>query len=157
MHRAFGNAPPTKARTRESLRRRFSDFTPKEKVGVTVFKINTCKNVSKQTTLTPFRMNTYENHRGGDRDLVNADPTESGLCRGRGLPRPASTTAHCLLRSKTRPRIFPHSAQPCGHCLRRHPTDSPPITRHLTYLLAMARENDSRELGRRLVAIQSKR
>ncbi len=29
-----------------------------------IFKINTCKSVSKQTTLTPIRMNTYEKHRG---------------------------------------------------------------------------------------------
>src|SRR6266849_7020273 len=27
------------------------------------FTINTCKSVSKQTTLTPFRINTYEKHR----------------------------------------------------------------------------------------------
>jgi len=29
------------------------------------FRINTCKSVSKQTTLTPFRINTYEKHREG--------------------------------------------------------------------------------------------
>ena len=29
-----------------------------------LFRISTCKSVSKQTTLTPFRMNTYEKHRG---------------------------------------------------------------------------------------------
>src|SRR5260370_36772167 len=29
------------------------------------FTINTCKSVSKQTTLSPFRMNTYKKHRGG--------------------------------------------------------------------------------------------
>jgi hypothetical protein len=28
------------------------------------FRINTCKSVSKQTTLTCFRINTYEKHRG---------------------------------------------------------------------------------------------
>jgi hypothetical protein len=28
------------------------------------FRMNTCKSVSKQRTLTPFRMNTYEKHRG---------------------------------------------------------------------------------------------
>jgi hypothetical protein len=28
------------------------------------FRINTCKSVSKQTTLTPFRMNTYEKQGG---------------------------------------------------------------------------------------------
>ena len=29
-----------------------------------LFRINTCKTVPKQTTLTLFRMNTYEKHRG---------------------------------------------------------------------------------------------
>jgi len=29
-----------------------------------LFRINTCKSVSKQTTLTIFRINTYEKHRG---------------------------------------------------------------------------------------------
>lgn len=28
-------------------------------------RINTCKSVTKQTTLTPFRMNTYAKPRGG--------------------------------------------------------------------------------------------
>ena len=32
---------------------------------VTPFRINTCKSVSKQRTLTPFRMNTYEKQRVG--------------------------------------------------------------------------------------------
>ncbi len=35
------------------------------------FRINTCKSVSKQTTLTPFRINTYEKHGEG----------EGGRCR----------------------------------------------------------------------------
>ena len=34
-------------------------------VSASPFRINTCKSVSKQTTLTPFRINTYEKHRGG--------------------------------------------------------------------------------------------
>jgi hypothetical protein len=29
-------------------------------VQLSTFRINTCKSVSKQTTLTPFRMNTYQ-------------------------------------------------------------------------------------------------
>jgi len=32
------------------------------------FRMNTCKSVSKQTTLTPFRMNTYEKQGGGGRE-----------------------------------------------------------------------------------------
>src|SRR5258708_26637295 len=39
------------------------------------FRINTCKSVSKQTTLTFFRMNTYEKHRGVGVLLLTTHPT----------------------------------------------------------------------------------
>jgi hypothetical protein len=42
------------------------------------FRINTCKSVSKQTTLTPFRMNTYEKQGGGGRGTA-----QFLACRGR--------------------------------------------------------------------------
>jgi mono/diheme cytochrome c family protein len=45
-------------------------------------------------------------------------PESNALCRGRGLPRPASTEALCLLRSKDRPRsqrlTKPHLAFLCA-------------------------------------------
>jgi hypothetical protein len=40
------------------------------------FKMNTCKSVLKQTTLTVFRMNTYEKHRGWGAVMVNQLPSE---------------------------------------------------------------------------------
>jgi hypothetical protein len=40
------------------------------------FKMNTCKSVSNQTTLTTFRMNTYEKHRGWGAVMVNQLPSE---------------------------------------------------------------------------------
>src|SRR5713101_655999 len=36
---------------------------------ISTFRMNTCKSVSKQTTLTPFRMNTYE--KPGEGGLIN--------------------------------------------------------------------------------------
>src|SRR5258708_10488840 len=42
------------------------------------FRINTCKSVSKQTTSTIFRINTYEKHRGWV-VIVNQIPDE-GIC-----------------------------------------------------------------------------
>ena len=45
-----------------------SDPSDKNTLGVCTpnpFRMNTCKSVSKQRSLTPFRMNTYEKHRGG--------------------------------------------------------------------------------------------
>ena len=42
------------------------------------FRINTCKSVSKQTTLTPFRMNNYEKHRGAGVLLLTTHPMEDG-------------------------------------------------------------------------------
>ena len=41
------------------------DCEPQFRPPPTPFRINTCKSVSKQTTLTPFRINTYEKHREG--------------------------------------------------------------------------------------------
>src|SRR5713101_2931356 len=35
-------------------------------VALTLFRINTCKSVSKQRALTPLRINTYEKHREGE-------------------------------------------------------------------------------------------
>jgi hypothetical protein len=40
------------------------------------FRMNTCKNVSKQATLTISRMNTYEKHRGWGAVIVNQLPPE---------------------------------------------------------------------------------
>src|SRR5712664_1581763 len=48
----------------------------------TTFRINTCKSVSKQTTLSSFRINTYEKHRGGppSRPLLTAHCPLSQPC-----------------------------------------------------------------------------
>src|ERR1700674_1386274 len=40
------------------------------------FRINTCKSVSKQTTLTPFRMNTYEKKGGGWGVSISSTPQD---------------------------------------------------------------------------------
>jgi hypothetical protein len=41
-----------------------------------LFRMNTCKSVLKQTTLSIFRMNTYEKHRGWGAVMVNQLPSE---------------------------------------------------------------------------------
>ncbi len=46
------------------------------------FRINTCKSVSKQTTLTLFRINTYKKHRGWGVLLLTRHPAK-GVCPGR--------------------------------------------------------------------------
>src|SRR5258708_38404529 len=68
------------------------------------FRMNTCKSVSKQRTLTPFRMNTYEKQGGGgirhakqNLPFRKTDPVE--VCpaprASRGLGREAlSFTSH---------------------------------------------------------------
>src|SRR6266849_10488791 len=50
------------------------------------FRMNTCESVSKQRTLTPFRINTYEKQGEGgpDRNLPNI--TEARGSRGRAVP-----------------------------------------------------------------------
>jgi hypothetical protein len=40
------------------------------------FRMNTCESVSKQMTLTSFRINTYEEHRGRGGVIVNQIPDE---------------------------------------------------------------------------------
>ncbi len=50
------------------------------------FRINTCKSVSKQTTLTFFRMNTYEKHRGVGVLLLTRHPAKD-VCPA--FPEPA--------------------------------------------------------------------
>jgi len=68
---------------------------------VSTFRINTCKSVSKQRTLTLFRMNTYEKP------------------RGRGGP-PGRTAAHVQNQNAARRRWFKRAAWLTG--LPRRPT-----------------------------------
>src|SRR5258708_21981394 len=44
-----------------------------------LFTLKTCKSVSKQTTLTIFRINTYEKHRGWGQLLLTRHPLK-GVC-----------------------------------------------------------------------------
>src|SRR5260370_2195934 len=67
---------------------------------VNPFRINTCKSVSKQTTLTSFRINTYEKQgeRGGGSQTVNrlflpTSPIDSAV--------PNSASRHSSLRADT--------------------------------------------------------
>jgi hypothetical protein len=43
----------------------FSEGGHPDRIPLTSFRMNTCKSVTKQTTLTPFRMNTYAKTGGG--------------------------------------------------------------------------------------------
>src|SRR5260370_41180617 len=52
----------------------FPHLRPRPLTSSISFRINTCKSVSKQTTLTPFRMNTYEKHRGVGVLLLTTHP-----------------------------------------------------------------------------------
>src|SRR6202171_446784 len=71
--------------------------SPNSRPTLTTFKINSCKSVSKQRTLTPFRMNTYEKNRG------SAPPPP---VYNQQLPR---------LQLRERPSYAPRGASiPCG-------------------------------------------
>jgi hypothetical protein len=52
---------------------------------ITIFRINTCKSVSKQRTLSPFRMNTCEKNRGEGVPLASSI-TPSGIYRTNATP-----------------------------------------------------------------------
>ncbi len=107
--------------------------TRQQTSNLTTFRINTCKSVSKQTTLTPFRMNTYEKHRG---EGVAVSVATISICSGRvrfpqgmasAIPQADSSSlvgagacparrqppAHRLPRSKKHLRTLPHPVQPC--------------------------------------------
>ena len=57
-------------------------------IPLSTFRMNTCKSVSKQRTLSPFRMNTYAKTRG--RGVLLLTVRAQSRCRGRALARPAS-------------------------------------------------------------------
>ncbi len=78
--------------------------------------INTCKSGSKQTTLSTFRINTYEKHRGG--------------CR-RFCPFSSRVTVHGLLRCSL-------SLQVCTFVFN-HFHDAPPATLFLSNFCIIAR------------------
>src|SRR6266849_4036668 len=58
---------------------------------LTTFRINTCKSVSKQRTLTPFRMNTYEKHRGVGVLLLTKHPMRMLILSERSEPKDLSS------------------------------------------------------------------
>src|SRR5258708_2033703 len=57
----------------------FPHLRPRPLTSSISFRINTCKSVSKQTTLTCFRINTYEKHRGVGVLLLTRHPRK-GVC-----------------------------------------------------------------------------
>ena len=81
---------------------------------LSTFRINTCKSVSKQTTLTPFRMNTYEKPRVGG---------------GGGTPVSRDFTRHSPLVTSpitcTTRRLYPAPPQSIAHSSRRHGGGTP--------------------------------
>src|SRR5437899_6247229 len=64
-------------------RPRFAQFCG----NVTPFRINTCKSVSKQTTLSLFRINTYEKQAGWGRGRARHSCRDRRLRSGRNYPR----------------------------------------------------------------------
>ena len=69
-----------------SPRRISPRFTHKTRPRLTIFRMNTCKSVSKQTTLTTFRMNTYA--KAGGRGVPQSTNKSVGLklCLPRAKP-----------------------------------------------------------------------
>jgi hypothetical protein len=60
-------------------------FPRSVRAAASTFKINTSKSVSKQATLTPFRMNTYEKPRGRGDPATSSVRTNNKRTR-RGVP-----------------------------------------------------------------------
>jgi hypothetical protein len=73
------------------------------------FRINTCKSVSKQMTLTPFGMNTYEKWGGGGPKSLRSNSSSLG---GRSF----SSDTKCLLSMGLQPLRKPFLAFPATRC-----------------------------------------
>ena len=72
------------------------------------FRMNTCKSVSKQSTLTPFRMNTYEKHRGGGLLWLTRNPGKDlkyHVATARSLERPLAAKATSFLQRANVPTL----------------------------------------------------
>jgi hypothetical protein len=84
------------------------------------FRINTCKSVSKQTTLTSFRMNTYEKQAGWGVLLLTRNPMKDFYPeRPSGAEGPLSHAAKCVCPTRPNvPAFNPRIAQnPVAHPL----------------------------------------
>ena len=118
---------------------------------ISPFRINTSKSVSKQTTLTPFRMNTYEKHGGGGGGIfrLRRNPTIDlpAPCRDFSASFPQhsnmQTFKHYNFRFSVHSSKFRIPQLLCLPLLRKHrgctstipilelfPRHSPLITRH---------------------------
>src|SRR6266849_3699059 len=83
------------------------DLAMQNAMPVSPFRMKTCESVSKQRTLTTFRINTYENHRGGGR-VPNLRGTFSlTLCLCASVANPMFSAACRLFVVSL--RSFPHS------------------------------------------------
>ena len=75
------------------------------------FRMNTCKSVSKQTTLTPFRMNTYEKQGEGGRATFLPFTVEYQL---------SAVHSAAAYESPARPELLEvtgHASSPVDHCI----------------------------------------
>jgi hypothetical protein len=70
---------------------KFSRILTCGKPSSNLFRINTCKSATKQTTLTVFRMNTYAKHRGEGVLLLTRNPKKDFYPEGAPRPRDLSS------------------------------------------------------------------
>src|SRR5260221_6174534 len=69
------------------------DFTRAPAIPLSTFRMNTCKSVSKQRTLSPFRMNTYAKTGGGGPISTGYGPGTSLTEQTGSIPDTARTLA----------------------------------------------------------------
>jgi len=73
------------------------------------FRINTCKSVSKHMTLTAFRINTYEKHRGEGARYLLASPRHCMRHAATLSPPPSTSCAYFPSPRGCTPSPFPNS------------------------------------------------
>src|SRR5260370_7722289 len=92
-----------------------------ETATLTTFRINTCKSVSKQRTLTIVRINACEKQGGGGLELYTVSSPISPACLEPGLP--IQTTLHRTALSGSSSRI---SSTACQRPTRKLPSSRNP-------------------------------
>ena len=104
--------------------RRSPHATRHSPLTLTTFRINTCKNVSKQMTLTPFRINTYEKQGEGglQRPASSIQPPEPYAPRNAPIPCALIRLRILPVTTGVYPSLLPPKISRCALCLCGSPS-----------------------------------
>jgi hypothetical protein len=88
------------------------------------FRMNTCRSVAKQRTLTPFRMNTYEKHRGVGVLLLTTHPMRMRILSERSESKDLSRRPQNVAIKGSLPAALPFALYDKSVKIRDEPHDA---------------------------------